>query len=745
VNEIPDRIKLETNDSKMINKEKINSFQHNIYKQKDGVQMLVKQEGVDPQSREKGEESLEEEFSQDQEQGYDVNQEQGAERDQEDFSEHISHDEYYEHNERYADQDENRGDDIIAEQEGNEGQELQINPNDNTEKAKNTPTSVNNNFNKFMEKKFEIARETQEPQPYNNSQAQNFGNELNLNFNAYNNYNSNPDNQTNYKNFPKKENRNVEMDLYNDAAKRKEKMEKLDYNNMMEILINSSKHKISNKSYQIALNKVEKNIDSSFSIVIKEHNSGNEINFFQLGEILTHLTIFRETFEINSQNQSQKSKMGSKNSIQNYKNINLELKKTKKSEARKRSEIQFLEQLWMLINPENTKAIRADTIKEFLKILFSPLSASPKEISDILVKFIQATNFLNTKNLNQEKVLISPLSLKQVDERELWTVENIVKEFLNLKENLLAYKGIKNIKPTSAVIADSKRKDFSFKPKILNTKNDSLLNTKFEDRLKKFQEAKKENITKKTKEYEESKIRECTFKPDIQQSKKRYEFEEDSQDEKFYDRLHNNYLKKLQDIEMEQDRNKERMELKELESCTFKPHLNTLTKEVFENKLTEKEAKIYEQTVERMRNGILENFKKKYLSERVTTGENWEKVKKTKVKPFDITDLKPKNKENESQRNLSNDEYFSIQITIPNGKDRILRISRNDDPEEIASNFCKIYGLKPEIKSRLTKTINHFVNLYLKTEEEHSNTNNFDNEAEEESLQYNNNEDDNDF
>lgn len=32
--------------------------------------------------------------------------------------------------------------------------------------------------------------------------------------------------------------------------------------------------------------------------------------------------------------------------------------------------------------------------------------------------------------------------------------------------------------------------------------------------------------------------------------------------------------------------------------------------------MTSKELKIYEQTIERMRNGILENFKKKYLAEK---------------------------------------------------------------------------------------------------------------------------------
>ena len=56
--------------------------------------------------------------------------------------------------------------------------------------------------------------------------------------------------------------------------------------------------------------------------------------------------------------------------------------------------------------------------------------------------------------------------------------------------------------------------------------------------------------------------------------------------------------------------------MKELENCTFKPQLNHLSKEVFENKLSDSQAKIYEQTIERMRNGILENFKKKYMAER---------------------------------------------------------------------------------------------------------------------------------
>ena len=173
--------------------------------------------------------------------------------------------------------------------------------------------------------------------------------------------------------------------------------------------------------------------------------------------------------------------------------------------------------------------------------------------------------------------------------------------------------------------------------------------------------------------------------------------------------------------------------------CSFKPKINNFNRDkVFDNKMNARDLNTFNQTVERMRNGILQNFTKKYLSEKVTTGENWLKVKNEKIKPFNITDLKSKgyrstnsnaiNNDNISENNKEEqDEYFSIQITIPNGKERVLRISKYDDPEYIADNFCKIYGLKDEIKNRLIKTIYHFINLYLNKPVDESNNNNNNN------------------
>lgn len=72
----------------------------------------------------------------------------------------------------------------------------------------------------------------------------------------------------------------------------------------------------------------------------------------------------------------------------------------------------------------------------------------------------------------------------------------------------------------------------------------------------------------------------------------------------------------------------------------------------------------------------LDNLKFKFkLNSRIPTGENYERVKNADIKPFNITDLKKKKEEKSqtqkvtTENNANNeDEYFSIQITIPSGK-----------------------------------------------------------------------------
>lgn len=69
----------------------------------------------------------------------------------------------------------------------------------------------------------------------------------------------------------------------------------IEENNVMNILLNSNKTKISNNSHKIALNKIEKYIE--YIIFTYDQEKTKKISFFDLGNILTELKVFREIFK----------------------------------------------------------------------------------------------------------------------------------------------------------------------------------------------------------------------------------------------------------------------------------------------------------------------------------------------------------------------------------------------------------------------------------------------------------------
>jgi hypothetical protein len=83
-------------------------------------------------------------------------------------------------------------------------------------------------------------------------------------------------------------------------------------------------------------------------------------------------------------------------------------------------------------------------------------------------------------------------------------------------------------------------------------------------------------------------------------------------------------------MEMKKTETINSMEQKELEGCTFKPKLNSQRRATFENSYNSNSEKPrgYYETVERLRSGIVENFKKKYLIEK------YKKFKKKKKFTF---------------------------------------------------------------------------------------------------------------
>lgn len=243
---------------------------------------------------------------------------------------------------------------------------------------------------------------------------------------------------------------------------------------MMAILLNASKTKISNNSHRIAINKIEKLIDEAVS----KHEKNKKLSFIDIGFVLEDLRIFRQIFSNeNTTNNSKQANnnvynnnendLNNKKNYQSYKDIKIELKNVKEREKRKKAEVDFYEQIWLTLNPDNKDFIKSDIFAEILKILFSPVASSIAEISNILKQFLLAAFFLNS-NPDEVKQFVSAITDKAIAEEEIWPLDKLVKEFLGLKENILAYQHTGNLsKNTKEELEKIKKEQISFKPKIL--------------------------------------------------------------------------------------------------------------------------------------------------------------------------------------------------------------------------------------------------------------------------------------
>ena len=71
-------------------------------------------------------------------------------------------------------------------------------------------------------------------------------------------------------------------------------------------------------------------------------------------------------------------------------------------------------------------------------------------------------------------------------------------------------------------------------------------------------------------------------------------------------------------------------------------------------------------------------------------------------------------KKNKKKNNRNGNEFFTLQIKIPIGKLKKIKIYKDDDANKIADEFCRIYSIKDNVKQKLIKNIIKYQNLYLK-------------------------------
>ena len=126
----------------------------------------------------------------------------------------------------------------------------------------------------------------------------------------------------------------------------------------------------------------------------------------------------------------------------------------------------------------------------------------------------------------------------------------------------------------------------------------------------------------------------------------------------------------------------------------------------FDNKVR---PKGYDDYVIRNKKAILEKIRIKTMIEKIPNGENYEKLKRRSITPFNITDMRKKNKD----KKKGNEDYITLQIKIPNGKLKTIKIDMKSNPYKIADNFCKIYSIKDNIKKKLIKNIIECQRAYL--------------------------------
>jgi len=373
------------------------------------------------------------------------------------------------------------------------------------------------------------------------------------------------------------------FNLYNEFKIKGERRRLIEDSEKQNIKFISKKPKISSNSQIIAINKTEKIIEEVINSYQK--NNSKAISFIELGQILTDLRILREVFP--------KNKIEERKEFMTYKGIKHGLITTKYQEKRRKREINFYEQVWILLNPNNLSHIKMDILVECLKIVFCLASSSSvREISNMLNEFLQAAFFLSI-NPDEPRIVISPVTDCRMDENDVWSLEKLITEFLALKDNVLAYKTIKHFRQKSMEkIGKTQKENFSFAPNLSltinkvghrRTKSSNFFETRVpalisRERLRHqiLDEMKKENeqlVNTLLIYFIFSKeLKECTFSPAINKRSRRKSTETNNLCT--YEKLYNKHDEHLRNLELKKFKKAKENELEELEGCTFSPKIN---------------------------------------------------------------------------------------------------------------------------------------------------------------------------
>ena len=382
--------------------------------------------------------------------------------------------------------------------------------------------------------------------------------------------------------------------------------------------------------------------------------------------------------------------------------------------VQKQKEVDFVEQIWFLLNPNNKKVINNEIFECFIKLLFPYTNNLKQSAIEYIEEYIKIINFMEPKSdiKNNDEYFYSPLRNEYFPKNKKWSTEKIIQTFFELKRNRIAYK-----KNFEKINKEENKNNENKKKKRANLNFDELYESFM---IKKEAREKTLNIMREEQEKEKEEIiSKYTYIPKIIKNKenkwKNIYDNNNNNNKSVYDKLYERRKDKEKKIKKLKDKfNKYDIENKKIENYSFKPEINNFenSKKQFEkNDIPDNCKKYIKKNLE-----IIKRKKElKLEEENKYNGTNYEKIRKIKFKckgPLYEPKKIYKNEKINKEIKINDKNNFTVKIKLPNKKDINLTININENIKQKVEKLCKIYSLDNNIKEKIINQIESYKEIY---------------------------------
>ena len=382
--------------------------------------------------------------------------------------------------------------------------------------------------------------------------------------------------------------------------------------------------------------------------------------------------------------------------------------------VQKQKEVDFVEQIWFLLNPNNKKVINNEIFECFIKLLFPYTNNLKQSAIEYIEEYIKIINFMEPKSdiKNNDEYFYSPLRNEYFPKNKKWSTEKIIQTFFELKRNRIAYK-----KKFEKINKEENKNNENKKKKRANLNFDELYESFM---IKKEAREKTLNIMREEQEKEKEEIiSKYTYIPKIIKNKenkwKNIYDNNNNNNKSVYDKLYERRKDKEKKIKKLKDKfNKYDIENKKIENYSFKPEINNFenSKKQFEkNDIPDNCKKYIKKNLE-----IIKRKKElKLEEENKYNGTNYEKIRKIKFKckgPLYEPKKIYKNEKINKEIKINDKNNFTVKIKLPNKKDINLTVNINENIKQKVEKLCKIYSLNDNIKEKIINQIESYKEIY---------------------------------